>query len=156
MPRPELGQAPLRGDAESRARQCVSRLQAGMANPGLVATPHPRLPVRNPRGDAARGSARADRSRAFSRLARARPAAGSARGAPLESIASAAMAHAKREFPLRFPDACYFRFPDACYFRFARGASISSMIASILVVLFSPPKRQRIDFGRQLEQADSS
>ena len=58
------------------------------------------------------------------------------------------MAHAKREFPLRFP--------DACYFRFARSASISSMIAFIRVVLFSPPKRQWIDSGRQLEQAGSS
>jgi sulfur-oxidizing protein SoxA len=71
------GKRLLKRRAEPGPRQRVPRVSAGMAEAGLAAAAHPRVPVRHSRRNAAARRARADRRRALPRVA--------SQGLPLEA-----------------------------------------------------------------------
>src|SRR5258708_27690094 len=84
LPRRELGKAAALGDDQPGPSQRLSRLSPRVADRGFAPAPHARLPVRNPRGDAALRRAGIPRPRVISRLARAGASDRDARRAALK------------------------------------------------------------------------
>src|SRR2546426_11286358 len=92
LSRRAMGKAPALGDHQPGPPQRLSRVSHGVADHGLARAPAARLPLRDPRRDAALRIARISRHRAVSRLARAGPADRDAGGEALERFRHAAEA----------------------------------------------------------------